>query len=283
MSDSQLSPVGRFEKVLLATDGSHFSVGAERIAIALCAEHGAELHVVSATVRNAETGWMGPKANDDAEKSILEHHARIASDAEEAGVSCSTHLESGDDPYEIIVGKSRSLLADLIVMGRRGRRGLARLMLGDATAKVIGNAPCAVLVVPEEAAVLWSSILLATDGSRFSDAAAVSAAELAKRGGVPMTVLSVKVPVHSERRQAEARPIVDRVVQFLDGQGIRASGVVAEGDADETIIRVANERHVGLIVLGSFGRTGIGRVLFGTKAERVINQTSGPVMIVRGG
>jgi len=93
----------------------------------------------------------------------------------------------------------------------------------------------------------------------------------------------VKVPSHSDRRQNEAQPIVDRVLGFLEEQGIQARGVVEEGPADEIIVEVAKEKNSDLIVLGNFGRTGIGRVLFGSKDERVINSTDASVLIVRGG
>jgi len=282
MSPAQLSPVGRVEKILLPTDGSKYSVGAEKIAIELCAQHGAKLLVISAVIRFAETGFMGPKADDESEKKAADNLARVEALALDAGVDVSVDLLEGDDPYEVIVDCARSFAADLIVMGRRGRRGLARLMLGDATAKVIGNAPCGVLVVPEDAQ-MWKSMVLATDGSRYSDAAAVTAAELAKPTGSVIGVLSVKVPSHSERRQDEAQPIVDRVVDFIKQQGLSAEGIVAEGNADETIIRVAEERNACLIVLGSFGRTGIGQILFGSKAEKVINASKGSVLVVRGG
>lgn len=278
----QLSPVGRFENVLLATDGSEWSAGAERVAIALCAEHEAHLHILSAISTPGEAGWMGKPNDIEAERKTDETIERLKKVAADAGVDCTGHIRSGDDPYEVIVETARDLSIDVVVMGRKGRRGLARLMLGDATAKVIGYAPCSVLVVPETAN-MWHSILVATDGSRFSDMAAVVAVELAKAGGVPLTVLSVKVPVHSDRRQAEAQPIVDRVLEFLSDKGVQARGVVEEGPADDTIVEVAKDRQSGLIVLGNFGRTGIGRMLFGSKAERVINQTSMPVFIARGG
>lgn len=282
MPDMQLSPVGRFENILLATDGSSFSAGAERVAISLCAEHESHLHVVSVVAAPGETGFLGGSADNDVVDATQENLARIEKECSDAGVKCTIHLRSGDDPYEEIVSASKSLLADMIIVGRRGRSGLARLMLGDATAKIIGYAPCAVLVVPEEA-TMWSSILLATDGSRFGDAAAVTAATLAKSGSVPLTVLSVQVPIHSERRQAEAQPIVDRVVDYLEGQSVQARGVVEEGLADEVIVEVAQDRQSGLIVLGNFGRTGIGRMLFGSKAERVINHADIPILIVRAG
>jgi len=282
VSAGKLSPVGRFERVLLATDGSEWSAGAERIAVALCTEHRAHLHVLSAISTPGEAGWLGKPNDVEAERQSKETLQRVEKLAREAGLACTGHLRCGDDPYEVIVQTARELSSDVVVMGRRGRRGLARLMLGDATAKVIGYAPCSVLVVPEDAH-MWSSILVATDGSRFSDMAAVAAVELAKTGSVPLTVLSVKVPVHSARRQDEAQPIVDRVLEFIADQEVVASGLVASGVADDTIVEVAHERNLGLIVLGNFGRTGIGRMLFGSKAERVINQATTPVLIARGG
>ncbi|MBL4614895.1 MAG: universal stress protein [Magnetovibrio sp.] len=278
----QLSPIGRFENVLLATDGSEWSAGAERIALKMCQNHGAHLHILSAISTPGEAGWMGKPNDQQAERQTDQTIQRIEKMATDAGIQCTGHVRSGDDPYEVIVEASKDLQSDLIVMGRKGRRGLARLMLGDATAKVIGYAPCSVMVVPETA-YMWTSILVATDGSRFSDMAAVAAAELAKTGGVPLSVLSVKVPVHSERRQNEAQPIVDRVLEFLKSQGIQARGVVDEGAADDVIVDTAHDRQAGLIVLGNFGRTGIGRMLFGSKAERVINQTEMAVLIARGG
>lgn len=282
VTTSQLSPIGRFKNVLLATDGSEWSAGAERIAMALCAQHAAHLNILSAISSPGEAGWMGKPNDVEAERQTNETIERLKKVAEDAGVEASGHIRSGSDPYEVIVEASKDLQSDIIVMGRKGRRGLARLMLGDATAKVIGYAPCSVMAVPEDAN-MWSSILVATDGSRFSDMAVVSATELARVSGVPLTVLSVKVPVHSDRRQAEAQPIVDRVLEFLKDKGIQARGLVEEGPADDTIVDVAKERQAGLIVLGNFGRTGIGRMLFGSKAERVINQTAMPVLIARGG
>ena len=60
----------------------------------------------------------------------------------------------------------------MIVMGRRGRTGLKRLMMGSETAKTIGHAPCNVLVVPRAAKLEFKNILIATDGSKYSAAAA---------------------------------------------------------------------------------------------------------------
>lgn len=282
MSQIQMSPVGRFEKLLVPTDGSEYSRGAERIAIAMCKLSGAKLIAMRAMIKGGGAlGFMTPEADAKVEAEATEHLSHLCEEAKAAGVTCETMLQIADDPYQAIVKAARDIQADMIVMGRRGRRGLARLMLGDATAKVMGYAPCPVMVVPEKAE-MWDRMLVATDGSRSSDAATATATAMAKCCEVPVTVLSVKVPTHSERRQEEAKPIVARAVAYMAQEGVPANGLVEDGIADEVIVEVANRLGHTLVVLGSHGRTGIGRVLFGSKTERVINFSDGPVLVVGG-
>ena len=57
--------------------------------------------------------------------------------------------------------------------------------------------------------------------------------------------------------------------------------VVTEGMASPEILRVARECHCDLLVLGSHGRTGIGRVFMGSVAEEVARRSPCPVLIVR--
>ena len=85
----------------------------------------------------------------------------------------------------------------MIILGRRGRTGLKRLMMGSVTARVIGHAACNVLVVPRAAKVEFKNILVATDGSKYSAAAASEAIGLAKRNGSKLTVISV-VPLGAD-------------------------------------------------------------------------------------
>lgn len=275
----ELSPVGRFQKILLATDGSDYSAGAIRVAIALTAKTGAKLLAITALPDPSD--GVAPEMNAEKRKTAEAILADVRKAAEPAGVAVETGVRYGHDPYEVIVKEAKDTAADVVVMGRRGRRGLARVMLGDATAKVMGYAPCSVLVVPE-AAVMWGPVLIATDGSRSSDEACVAAARIAHCCDSPLDVVSVMVPSHNEARQAEARQIVDRVVAALKKDAIAVEGFVERGIAEEVILDLAKRRRTGLIVLGSHGRTGLGRILFGSKAERVINQATCPILVVKG-
>jgi len=57
--------------------------------------------------------------------------------------------------------------------------------------------------------------------------------------------------------------------------------MIAHGDAAAEIVRVAKERKVDLIVLASHGRTGLGRILFGSTAEAVVRHAPCPVLVVK--
>ena len=56
--------------------------------------------------------------------------------------------------------------------------------------------------------------------------------------------------------------------------------VVKEGDFAETILKTASELHVDIIVLGTHGRKWLEKIVMGSVAEKVLNQTSIPLFIV---
>ncbi|MGE5503855.1 MAG: universal stress protein [Actinomycetota bacterium] len=266
-----------FDKILFPTDGSEFSAGAERVAFALGRE-GTE--ITTMTVVLGIDGEEGPN-QQKAEAAATD----ILNGVEErsGGVARNRVIRFGADPYKEIVAEAEQSKVDAIVLGRRGKRGLAKLMLGDATRNVIGHAGCSVVVVPK-ACDMWSKrVLVATDGSRSSEAAVAAAARIAKAGNLPVTVVSVRVPHHSAQRQNEADRIVDQVLKAFQADGIKADGVVESGTTEKVITEAATTRGADLIIMGTHGRTGLGRMILGSNSARVIGQATCPVMVVKGG
>jgi nucleotide-binding universal stress UspA family protein len=142
---------GSYKKILLATDGSEYSAGATRTALKLAANCGAQLRVFTMVFTNPEYEALTPKSVDKAEHEAHDIVELVRAAAAAQGLACDTAARHGEEPAQEIVAEANTWGADLIVMGRRGKRGLARLMVGDATFKVIGQARCAVLVVPRNA------------------------------------------------------------------------------------------------------------------------------------
>ncbi len=279
----QLSPLGRFERFLVASDGSEFSAAAVREAIGMARKCGAQVHVMSLVATGVEHEALGEAILRQEMETAQAHLDQIKAQATAAAIACETHLIHGQTVDREIVELADRLKVDLIVMGRRGRRGLARLMLGHATAQVIGLAHCNVLVVPRAARVEGRHIVLATDGSRFADAAAVTTTRLAGFCQAQITVVSVTTPDQGPVNRQEAEQAVQRVVEHMKSAGIDAEGLVLDGRPDTMIVTVAKERNADLIVTGSHGRTGLERVLLGSTTERILNETSCAVLVVKGG
>ena len=171
--------------------------------------------------------------------------------------------------------------ASLIVMGRRSSLGLARVRLGNTTAKVIGHAHCSVLVVPRETETGGRHLVLATDGSRHAQAATAMAATFAKILQAPTTAISAILPSHSIERQQEAASAARQAADFVAEQGIAADAEVLHGRPDEVIVQAAASKHADLIVVGSHGRTGLARAMLGSVSERVLDTAAVPVLVVK--
>jgi nucleotide-binding universal stress UspA family protein len=265
-------------RVLVATDGSDYSAGAIRTGVALAKAHGAHLIGLSIALYNPEYSTLVPNLGEEAEKRARE---ALASFTAEAGDEAETITIEASDPYQGILDGAKQSRADIIVIGRRGKRGLARMMVGDATAKVIGHADCAVLVAPRAARLWEKRILLATDGSKHSEAAAAAAGHLAKQSGLPVSVVSVVTASQNAARRQEAQEAVATKVVQLKALGVAAEGKVVEGRPDEAIVKAAEDVGADLIVMGSHGRTGLVKVLLGSVAERVIGQAVCAVLVIK--
>jgi nucleotide-binding universal stress UspA family protein len=281
MTSAQLSPTGRFEKILLATDLSEFSEGAVREGLALAAKCGGQVYAMSVVQTNPEYESLAPDLLQAEERETLAGLEQVRERAAEEGVACEVVLRHGDQIYHEIVSEAEVRQVDLIVMGRRGRSGLMRLMMGSETAKVIGHARCSVLVVPRAARLAGNRLLLATDGSRYSDNAATAAMRLAKTCPAEVTVVSVAPEGDTGKAWADAEANVERVLGFLREEGVAGRGQVLTGRPDVAIVEAARTEGADLIVVGSHGRTGLERLLVGSVSERVIGHTECAVLVVK--
>lgn len=138
-------------------------------------------------------------------------------------------------------------------------------------------------------------ILCAVDFSDQSPHVADYARTLAKALGSEVLVLYVapslsqyvgfKVPAAAiddfvgEIVQGAESSMTEFVVKNFDG--IEADGRVITGYAAEEILDTATKEDVGMIIMGTHGRKGIDRILFGSVAEKVVKSAKCPVMTIR--
>ena len=148
------------EKLLVCTDESPDSRGAVTVALNLAKATGCKVYLLQVLsfipMYEMQTPDLVPpaminlemqSAQEVAAKSRLEVWRGMAV---ELGVELEPRLRTSVSAHEGILEEAEALQPDWIIMGRHGLTGLARLLMGSVTARVIGQTPCPVLVVKKK-------------------------------------------------------------------------------------------------------------------------------------
>lgn len=295
---SDICPIVNTERLLLATESSEFSEGAIREAIRLAKRCGSKLTALSVIESNPEFGSVAPAVLEKMEKAVQQHLGDVQARAKKEGVACEIAVHEGEDSYKYIIDEAVARKSTMIIMGRRGRKGFRRLVMGSTTAWTIGHAPCSVMVVPRAALVDFKSIVVATDGSKYSTAAASEAIGIAKRNNAKLTVLAVvpadiAMPTDIDFAALQREKLADQEMQSAEKNakavkeaaqkaGVDVQAFVMSGKPADAIIEIAKDKSADLVVVGSHGRTGLDRLLMGSVAERVIVLATCAVLAVKG-
>ncbi len=283
--------MGKYKKILVAIDSSESSKNALRQAFKLANEEKCWITVTSVVPPyEGEIELLGVKDIRAAlRKPCDDALAEVEKIARTERMLVKTVCEEGE-VHERIVDLADAENCDVIMMGRRGPRRIERALIGSVTARVIGHTQRDVLVVPNGTVVGWKTIVLATDGSKYSAAAAEKAISFAQSYGGELKVVSVAdVPAefYAEAPKAvddlvkKARGFVAGVKKQAEAAGVKAETFVGEAEAFEAITNLAKEQKADMIIIGSHGRTGLRRLLMGSVAEKVIGYAPCPVLVVK--
>lgn len=279
MSNSTSCPVGKADKLLLATDGSEFSEGAIREAIKFAAQCSSKLYAMSVIEILVDSEAFPPqKIEDLREAEVKKHLEAVRSRALKEKVDCEIIISHGDPEQEIIEEAARRGV-DMVIVGRRGTRRLERLLMGEVAAKVIGQVRCKVLVVPRAAVIGYKNILVATDGSGHSMAAVEEAVKIAKKCGSSIIALS---SIRSNDEVDAARANINMVLEMAKKEAVPAEGLTSTGRSYNVILETAGGRGVDLIVMGIPVKTALQKIFSGSATEQVIGKAGCAVLIVKG-
>jgi nucleotide-binding universal stress UspA family protein len=144
----QVCPTPGFERLLVATDGSEFSKAAVEEAIRIAGACSSTVYVLHVIETGVEVELWDTTAAEKLEKHMRKYLEGIQAKAAKQGVTCEPIMHLGDEPYRFIVSEAIKHKVSTIIMGSHGRTGLTRLMMGSTVSRVIGHAPCRVMVVP---------------------------------------------------------------------------------------------------------------------------------------
>jgi nucleotide-binding universal stress UspA family protein len=142
-----------YKRILVPTDGSEITGQAVQTAIELAALAKAELFAIGVKEpfpysAISEMQPVPPQEFYDAQERIASAHVKaVVAAAKAAGVACTAHTVEALHPWEAIIDHAKAQGCDLIVMASHGRRGVAALLLGSETQKVLTHSTLPVLVV----------------------------------------------------------------------------------------------------------------------------------------
>ncbi len=212
---------------------------------------------------------------------------------EETGFQVETNVEVGD-PVSVLTEISKNV--DLIVMGSRGRGGVADRLLGSVSASLPGRAKCPTVVVPPhksgKAFMPIERIVVGTDGSKVASNALKQAVFEAENWDAKLTVVTA-IPISNGVSFMSWLPaaidrseIIADVKQGLDaaiaeataGREVRISGHALDGSPAALLTEFSTA--VDLIVVGSRGGGGFAGMLLGSTSQTVLEHSTCPVMTV---
>jgi nucleotide-binding universal stress UspA family protein len=269
-----------WDKLLVCTDGSAEGQNAVAVTLELARACGSQVYVVQVLVPEfqAVTSNFSALLVKEVEKNL--EAIKVA--AAKLQVLIQPVMPENRVPHAAIVAAAEKIRPDLVIVGRRGKTALERHLMGNVTARVIGYSPVNVLVVPLGAAVAFQRLLVALDGSPYSEAAWKLGLAMATQAKSRLLGVAV-APRKGDLVQAKA--IVQQALTAARQAGLASKGVKGVSPQgippDAGIVQQAIKHEVDLIIMGGYGRTGLKKLLMGSTTEKVIGNAPCPVLVVK--
>ena len=277
------------DKILVCTDDSPASQGAVKTALDLAQACGGRIFLLYALefypyyeYPQPDALGITPTASQELfelrERTAREHLDAWHQEATQRGLKMRVCLQTGLQAYAEILSAAEEIQPGLIIMGRRGKSGLERLLVGSVTARVIGHTPHKVLVAPRDTVLSFERILVASDGSPASQAAFQEALAISQKTASRLILVTA---AHGELDPKQAKALVKELAGEAKQQNVDLTTLTPGGRPEEAITKVATSKKIDLIIMGSHGHTGLKRLFLGSVTERVIGQATCPVLVLK--
>ena len=309
-----------YTRILLPLDGSTVSEQAISYVAALAARLSVPVRLLMAVEPdspaitqslNSNRRWIDPASTR--EDRAKEYLSNVALGLADQGIDVDTVVPVWE-PVGAIVQEAAQVPETLIAMASHGRSGLARWWMGSVTDKVLHMSDNPVLVLrsrdpaPAAGGNGPDQIVVPLDGSELAEVALPHAIHLATTMNLPVRLLQVTpseaeyynyvaagpgmapaIPPSSpsasemvELARQEAQGYLDSVRDRLSDHGVGSvESHLAQGTPADAIVDLATSQPGALVAMTTHGRSGVGRMMLGSVAERVVRQSGCPVLLVR--
>lgn len=201
------------------------------------------------------------------------------------------------DPADEILAAVETFERPVVAMTSHAKRGMRRLVLGSVAFDCVRYGSYPVIVVPvqpdfdSEATARIDRLLIPIDGSPLAECVLDEALDALGPPTLDLHLVHVVDPgtgsvVSRGRPQDDitmtlVRDNLEQLTRRLVLDGYRASWEIREGEPEQEIARVAEERGVSLVAMATRGRSGVGRLLLGSVTEDVATLTRLPLLVVK--
>lgn len=142
---------------------------------------------------------------------------------------------------------------------------------------------------------MYARILIPLDGSRVAESILPFASQIAGPLDSEVVLLLAVEPIPQSAslaagivdpeallaREKDGRRYLEGIAEGLAAKGVKVRSLVRKGHAAQTIVETAAEVGADLIAMTTHGRSGLGRLLFGSVAETVLRSAEIPVLLMR--
>lgn len=144
---------------------------------------------------------------------------------------------------------------------------------------------------------MYELILVPLDGSKRAECILPHVEDLSKNSGAKVLLLHVIEPIYSltgkdvtsstffswttDEKFETAKNYLEDKGKLLKEHSVANEIRIERGPVVDSIMKVANERKVDIIAMASHGRTGLGRVFYGSVAAGVLHRADRPLLIIR--
>jgi nucleotide-binding universal stress UspA family protein len=274
------APRQRFQRILVAVDFDATAESALSHGYAWARHFGAALTVLHVSARDS---------TDRAETQQATGELKALTETDSGGVPQPALLVKRGPAARAIADAAAAMGADLVVMGSHGRGAVGRWVLGTVAAAVLQHTDRPVLLVKAPGDFMTrGTVVAAVDLSEASEAVVRHAAQLAAECGASLYLLHAlpigdhQSPGHQVMQRAATHQLRRLQEQYAPPPVKTSLQVAMRGGAPGTMIaRYAEDQRASLLVVGGHGTSGWTRGLLGNVTQRVIHETSLPVLVVR--
>jgi len=286
----------KVEEVAVLLDGSSYAAQALPIAELICEQTGATLYLLSSVKDYTKVLQEKFEETSSVRQLYLE---RMAKDIRSRGIEVEVEVRKG-----FIAEATQSLVddrgIDIVVISDRGKSASKNWDSEGASKKLMRTIKVPVIIVPtvpkteKKKIAKVERILVPLDGSIRSESALPYARAIAKASGSEIVLLTVPAVPETDKYRAAAE-VVEKIRRNAEGQmdaflnavagslreeGVKVRTLVTGTHPARTIVAQAEELGADLILLTSRGRGGMDLIFTGSGAERVVDQSELPVLMV---